>query len=126
MKMLLFVAAGGAVGASGRYLAGMLAIHLSGGYWPFGTFTVNAVGSCVLGVLVAAMTFSWTPSPEVRAFLVVGLLGGFTTFSAFSLDVVLMIERGREGAAALYVGTTLAAAIGGLFAGMRLTRMVLA
>ncbi len=126
MKTFLFVAAGGAVGASGRYLVGILATHLSVGHWPLETLTVNAVGSCVLGVLIAAMSFSWTPSPEVRAFLVVGLLGGFTTFSAFSLDVVLMIERGREGAAALYVGATLAAAIGGLFAGMRLMRMVLA
>jgi len=70
------------------------------------------------------MTFSWSPSPELRAFIVVGVLGGFTTFSAFSLDVVLLIERGRLSLAALYLIGTVALSVGGLFAGMRLTRMV--
>lgn len=125
MKMFLMVALGGAVGASGRYAVGMLATHFAPASYPWGTFTVNVVGSFVLGVLAAAMTFEWSPSPELRAFLIVGLLGGFTTFSAFSLDVVLLMERGRLGLAAIYLTTTFILSIGGLFAGLRLTRMIL-
>lgn len=125
MKMLLMVALGGAVGASGRYAVGVLAGQMAHGTFPVGTFAVNAIGSAVLGVLVASMSV-WSPSPELRAFMVVGVLGGFTTFSAFSLDVVLLIERGRPGLAAGYAIATVAIAVGGLFAGMRLTRMMLA
>ena len=125
MKTLIMVALGGALGASGRYAVGVAAGHLSRGSFPFGTFTVNIVGSFVLGVLAGLMAFSWNPSPEMRAFVVVGVLGGFTTFSAFSLDVVLMIERGRLALAAGYMAATLVIAVGGLFAGLRLTRMLL-
>lgn len=126
MKTLVMVALGGALGASGRYAVGIAAGHLSRGAFPFGTFTVNIVGSFILGVLAGLMTFSWNPSPEMRAFVVVGVLGGFTTFSAFSLDVVLMIERGRLALAAGYIAATVLLAVGGLFAGLRLTRMLLA
>jgi CrcB protein len=126
MKTLLFVALGGAIGASGRYMVGSLVGHLPHGGFPLGTFAVNAVGSFVLGVLAALMAMTWSPSPELRAFLVVGVLGGFTTFSAFSLDVILLIERGRAALALGYVAGTLIVAVGGLFAGLRLTRMLLA
>jgi fluoride exporter len=125
MKTLIMVALGGAAGASGRYAVGLLATHLTRGGFPWGTFAVNLTGSFVLGVLAALMAFTWSPSPELRAFLVVGVLGGFTTFSAFSLDVVLLIERGRLGLAAVYVLATLLLSVGGLFAGLRLTRMAL-
>ena len=124
MKTLLIVALGGALGASCRYGIGVAATHLGSGHFPWGTFSVNVIGSFILGVLVAVMTFSWSPSPELRAFIVVGVLGGFTTFSAFSLDVVLLIERGWLSLAALYLIGTVALSVGGLFAGMRLTRMV--
>lgn len=126
MKTLLFVAIGGAVGASGRYAVGMLATHFAPSGYPWGTFAVNVAGSFALGVLAALMALTWSPSPELRAFLVVGLLGGFTTFSAFSLDVVLLAERGRLGLAAIYLVGTVIMSVGGLFAGLRLTRMVLA
>jgi fluoride exporter len=125
MKTLLLVALGGALGASCRYGVGVAATHLGSGHFPWGTFSVNIIGSFILGVLVAMMTFSWSPSPELRAFVVVGVLGGFTTFSAFSLDVVLLIERGRLTLAALYLIGTVAISVAGLFAGLRLTRMVL-
>lgn len=124
MKTLLFVALGGAIGASGRYMVGSLVSHLPHGGFPLGTFTVNAVGSFALGVLAALMAMTWSPSPELRAFLVVGVLGGFTTFSAFSLDVILLVERGRAALALGYVAASLIVAIGGLFAGLRLTRML--
>lgn len=126
MKTVLFVAAGGAVGASARYAVGVLAGHFGSGAYPWGTFTVNVAGSFILGALVAIMTFSWSPSPDLRAFIVVGVLGGFTTFSAFSLDTILLIERGRAGIAAVYLLSTVIASVGGLFAGLRLGRMVLA
>lgn len=125
MKTLLMVALGGAAGASGRYAVDVLATHFGSGAFPWGTFAVNAVGSFVLGSLAALMAFTWTPSAELRAFLVVGLLGGFTTFSAFSLDVVLLVERGRLALAAGYLLATVVASIGGLFAGLRLVRMAL-
>ena len=126
MKTLFMVALGGALGASGRYAVSIAAGHLSPGNVPLGTFAVNVAGSVVLGVFAGLMAFSWNPSPEMRAFVAVGVLGGFTTFSAFSLEVILLIERGRLELAAGYVAATLLIAIGGLFAGLRLTRMLLA
>ena len=71
------------------------------------------------------MTFSWSPSAEMRAFLVVGVLGGFTTFSAYSLEVVLLMERDRLQLAAVFMLGSVALSVAGLFAGMRLTRMIL-
>ena len=125
MKIFLFVALGGALGASCRYGIGVAAAHFGSGQFPWGTFTVNVVGSFVLGVLVALMTFSWSPSAEMRAFVVVGVLGGFTTFSAYSLEVVLLMERDRLPLAAVFMLGTVGLSVIGLFAGMRLTRMIL-
>ena len=126
MKILLSVALGGAVGASARYFLGS---HL--GAWlghgvPWATLIINILGSFLLGVFVALSALVWSPSAPLRAFIAVGALGGFTTFSAFSLDVVLLAERGRLETAALYALTSAALAIGGLFAGLRLTRWILA
>jgi CrcB protein len=125
MKTLIYVALGGAIGASGRYAVGVLAVHVGGGPFPWGTILVNIVGSVILGALAAGMAFSWSPSPELRAFLVVGILGGFTTFSAFSLETVLFIEKGRLDLAAVYILGTLVLSVGGLFAGLKLTRAIL-
>ena len=126
MKTLLLVALGAALGVSCRYGVGVVAAHFGGTQFPWGTFLVNIAGSFALGVAVTLMTFTWSPSPELRAFVMVGVLGGFTTFSAFSLDVVLMIERDRLALAAIYMTGTVVISIVGLFAGLRLTRMVLA
>jgi len=125
MKTLLFVALGGALGASCRYGIGVAADHFGSGQFPWGTFTVNVLGSFVLGILLSLMTFSWSPSAEMRAFLVVGVLGGFTTFSAYSLEVVLLMERDRLQLAAVFMLGSVALSVAGLFAGMRLTRMIL-
>lgn len=119
--MLFAVAAGGAAGATARFLVGTLAEPLGG--YPWGTFTVNVIGSFLLGLLAGAL--SWNPAPELRAFLTVGLLGGFTTFSAFSLDIVLLAERGRLELAAVYFASTVFCSVGGLVAGLRLSRMLL-
>lgn len=125
MSTVVMIALGGASGAVGRHLVGSAVAHAVGGSYPWGTFAVNAAGSFVLGALAGAMALAWTPSPETRAFLVVGFLGGFTTFSAFSLDAVLLAERGRSDLAAAYVVSSVAVSVGGLFAGLRLARLAL-
>ena len=86
--MLLAVAFGGAVGAAGRHLVSGQIMRWAGGGFPWGTLTVNVLGSFLLGVLVEYLVLRWSATQEMRGFLVVGLLGGFTTFSAFSLDAV--------------------------------------
>jgi CrcB protein len=129
MMTVLAVAAGGAIGAVGRYaLTGwaerLLSAWLGGGP-PYGTLAVNVIGSFLLGVLVETLALSLSVAPEFRALLVIGVLGGFTTFSAFSLDTVLLIERGELGRAAFYVLLSVALSVGSLFAGLRLMRLVL-
>ena len=88
MNFILAIAAGGAIGAIGRHYAGVIALKWLGAGFPFGTLFVNVTGSFVMGALIALMSLRWTVGDEVRAFLTVGLMGGFTTFSAFSLDFV--------------------------------------
>lgn len=126
MKMLLAVALGGAVGATGRYLFASQALRLMGPGFPWGTLGVNLVGSFCMGVLVESLALRFHVSPEVRVFLVTGVLGGFTTFSAFSLDMSLMIEKKELLLAAIYASGSLAGAVLALFVGLWLTRMVLA
>jgi CrcB protein len=86
----------------------------------------NVIGSFVMGVLVAAGALFWSPSPELRAFLTVGLLGAFTTFSSFSLEVALLYERGDLGLAALYIVASVILCVLGLFLGLWLVRGVAA
>ena len=125
MNLVLAIAAGGALGAVGRHLVGAAALRLFGSGFPVGTVTVNIVGSFLMGALVALMALKLSPSPELRAFLTVGLLGGFTTFSAFSLDAVLLYERGAFAAAVAYVAVSVVCSIGGLVAGLQIVRQVL-
>ena len=124
-KTLVFVALGGALGAMGRYLVVGLVGRWAGAEFPFGTLAVNVLGSFVLGALVATMALRWEVPPEARAFLVVGVLGAFTTFSAFSLDVIQQWERGQAAEAAIYVVASVTLSVLGLLAGLRLVRFVL-
>ena len=126
VKMLLAVAAGGAVGAVGRYLVVSAVGHIFGTGFPLGTIVVNVVGSFVLGALIEALALVWSPSPELRAMVVVGVLGAFTTFSTFSMDVVLLYERGALGQAALYIGASVILSIGAFCLGLSLLRSALA
>ena len=126
VKMLLAVAAGGAVGAVGRYLVVSAVGHIFGTGFPLGTIVVNVVGSFVLGALIEALALVWSPSPELRAMVVVGVLGAFTTFSTFSMDVVLLYERGALGQAALYIGASVILSIGAFFLGLHLLRSAMA
>lgn len=123
--LLLAIAAGGACGAVGRYLVSSLAGSLFGLGFPYGTLIVNVVGSFVMGVLVELGALVWSPTPELRAMLVTGLLGAFTTFSTFSLDVVTLFERKAHVAAGLYLVMSVVLSIGMLIVGMRLTRVLI-
>ena len=124
MKMLLAVALGGAFGATGRYLFAAQALRIMGPGFPWGTLGVNVVGSFVMGMLVEGLALRFQVSPEVRVFLVTGVLGGFTTFSAFSLDVSLMIEKKELALAALYAFGSLGGAVLALFLGLWIARAV--
>ena len=124
MSMIIAIAIGGAAGAVGRHFVNIGMASLLGHGFPWGTLTVNVVGSLIIGLLVPLMAVSWTVSPEMRALLTVGGLGAFTTFSTFSLDAVVLYERGAIGAAAIYVIVSVVAAIGALFLGLRLGRML--
>lgn len=124
MQILFAIAAGGALGAVLRHFVNSGAAQLWGGGFPWGIMAVNVLGSFVMGCLIAGFAHVSEPSQAVKAFLTVGLLGGFTTFSSFSLDAVTLFERGEHLAAALYVAGSVLFAIGGLVAGMALVRAV--
>jgi CrcB protein len=126
MKMILSIAAGGAIGAVGRYLAMSVVGHWFGSAFPYATLAVNVLGSFVLGALVEFMALIWSPSAEMRALLVVGMLGAFTTFSTFSLDVVILFERGALVSAGTYVVVSVIVSVAAFAAGMYLFRHVLA
>lgn len=124
MTRLLLVALGGALGSMARYGVGLGAARLfPASTWPWGTLTVNVVGGLAMGLLVGWMGLRAGAGQEtVRVFAAVGLLGGFTTFSAFSLETVLMIERREYGLAGAYVLLSVVLAVAALMAGLMLAR----
>ena len=122
MYHLLFVMAGGALGSAARFLVGRATLRGFGPDFPYGTLTVNLVGGFAMGVLVAFLA-RHSASENWRLLLGVGVLGGFTTFSAFSLDVVTMIERGSLGAALGYALLSVIGSVIALFAGLTLVRV---
>ena len=126
MWMYLAVGAGGAVGAMARYAVASQALHIMGPNFPWGTLFVNVVGSLAIGVLAEAFALKLSVTPEMRVFLITGFLGGFTTFSAFSLDAVNMVQRGDVGPAAVYIGASVVFSVGALMLGLVATRWVLA
>jgi CrcB protein len=129
MKQLLLVGLGGAIGSVARYLAGIVILRWTGVGFPFNTLFVNVVGSFIMGLLVATMLRidpARALATDVRLFLAVGMLGGFTTFSSFSADVAALWERGTHGETALYVLGSVALSIGAVFAGLFLVRRLAA
>ena len=123
MLPLLYVMVGGAVGSGARYLTGSAMTALLGPDYPFGTLAVNIVGGLLMGVLVGVLARN-AASENWRLLLAVGVLGGFTTFSAFSLEVVTMIERGAFGVAFGYVLVSVIGSVAALFAGLSAVRAV--
>ncbi len=118
----LVVFLGGGVGAALRHGVNLAAARLLGTHFPYGTLTVNVLGSLIMGLMAAWFAFEGSPSQHWRLFLTTGMLGGFTTFSTFSLDTALLYERGELGLAALYVAASVAAGLLGLFGGLALIR----
>ncbi len=125
MKLILFIAVGGALGAVLRHAVGVQVLRWLGSGFPFGTLAVNIIGSFAMGALVEVMALRWQVGIETRAFLIVGLLGGFTTFSAFSLDVVLLYERGAFLSMAFYLAASITLSVFGLVAGLHVFRAIL-
>lgn len=121
---LLQVALGGAIGAMGRYLTGVAAVRLMGHGFPWGTLVVNIVGSFVMGVIVVVLAKKG--GNHLAPLLMTGLLGGFTTFSAFSLDVLTLYERGQAGLALGYALASVLLSLIAIAAALWLTRGVLA
>ena len=120
----LYVALGGAIGSALRFGVGLAVLRLAAPGFPLAILTVNVIGSFLMGMVVV-----WAVQRGLTAwqpFLMTGILGGFTTFSAFSLEAFTLLERGQTGAAALYVALSVAGSIGALAAGVMLARGVLA
>jgi len=125
MKLIFAVAVGGALGAVARHLMTLQFTLMFGHGFPWGTFFVNALGSFLLGGLIEVLAVLWSPNEALRGFLVVGVLGAFTTFSTFSMDAFLLYDRGQWSAAAIYIMASVALSIVGLFVGLRIFRLVL-
>jgi CrcB protein len=119
---LVLVAVGGALGACLRYLVGVWTLANLGAGLPFATWSVNILGSFAMGVLIAWLMRLESGGAELRLLLGVGVLGGFTTFSAFSLEVFTMINRNEIGLAAAYAVSSVAGSVLALMAGVWLVR----
>ena len=122
----LLVFLGGGVGAALRHGVNMLAARLLSGAFPWGTLCINVLGSFVMGAVVEFWAQKSGLPQQARLFLTTGILGGFTTFSAFSLDAALLFERGEVGLAALYVGASVILSLVAVAAGLALMRAMLA
>jgi CrcB protein len=122
MKNYLIVFAGCGIGGALRHFANVWVPRVAGTNFPFHTLTVNVLGSFVMGVLAAYFALRSESSLAWKLFLTTGILGGFTTFSAFSLDTALLFERGTAAMAITYVLVSVLASIGGLFLGLQLIR----
>ena len=121
MPNLLIVMLGGALGAGARPLVGAFTLARYGSGFPWGTLSVNLVGGLLMGLLAGWLARSGG-SEASRLFFAVGVLGGFTTFSAFSLETFLMIERSQYGIAALYIGASVIGSVALLFLGLWVMR----
>jgi len=122
MNGFIVVFLGGGLGAAARHGVNLLAAQGWGARFPWGTLAINVLGSLLIGVLAEWFALRAQLPQPLRLFLITGVLGGFTTFSAFSLEVGLLIERGQVAAAAGYVAASVIAAVGAMFAGMYLVR----
>jgi len=118
----LIVFLGGGLGAAVRHGINIGVARTLGTAFPYGTLLINITGSFIMGLVAAYFAFKGDASQHWRLFLTTGILGGYTTFSAFSLDAALLYERGEIGMSALYVAASVALAIAGLFAGFALVR----
>ena len=125
MGTVLAVGFGGGLGALARYyIAGW--VQPAGAEFSWGIFIVNITGGLLMGLIVEASALKLNLSPDLRSFLTVGILGGYTTFSTFSLDCALLLQKGQYGLAAAYMIGSVVLSILALFAGLWLVRLVYA
>lgn len=118
--IIVFVGAG--IGGAMRHGVNVAGFRLLGSSFPYETLTVNVVGSLVMGLMAGLFALKFDPGQSWRLFLTTGILGGFTTFSAFSLDAVVLYERRALGPMAIYVIASLVLSIAGLFTGLFIVR----
>jgi CrcB protein len=118
----LIVFLGGGLGAALRHGVNLASARILGMAFPYATIIENVSGSLIMGMLAAYFAFKGDASQHWRLFITTGILGGYTTFSAFSLDVALLYERGELGLAAFYAAVSVLLSVGGLFAGLALVR----
>lgn len=118
----LIVFIGGGIGAALRHGLNLVAAGLVGTAFPYGTLFINIVGSLAMGLIAEYFALRSGLPQSWRLFLTTGILGGFTTFSAFSLEAALLYERGQLASAAIYVVASVVLSIGGLFAGLAIIR----
>ncbi len=126
LKTIALVAAGGATGAVARYLVVTMSATLWGSPFPVGTIVVNIAGSCILGLLMGGVFSTLGSSSELRTLLVIGFLGSFTTFSAFSGDTVSLIERNAYLAAGTYIAVSVIGSIVAFLIGLRTIKALVA
>jgi len=122
MGNILIVAAGGAVGSVTRHLVGTASLRLFGAGFPVGTMVVNIVGSFLMGVFIELLAQRFSASEQLRLLVATGFLGGFTTFSAFSLDFITLWQRGETVAAVAYAGVSVVVSLLALAGGLALVR----
>jgi fluoride exporter len=118
--ILVFI--GGGLGSTLRYIVNVICPILFGAAFPYHTFIINITGSTVMGLVAGYLAFKGDAAQSWRLFLMTGILGGYTTFSAFSLDTAVLYERGEIGLALFYVLGSVVLSIAGLFAGLALVR----
>jgi CrcB protein len=121
---ILLVAIGGSIGASARHVVNIVSAKLFGIGFPWGTLAVNVVGCFAMGVLIEVLARRFNASNELRLFIATGILGGFTTFSAFSLDFAVLWERGAAAAAVGYVLASVIGSLASVFLGLWLARSI--
>ncbi len=122
MNMILSISAGAIAGALGRHYMMIAASRIFGNTFPWGTLIINILGSFLIGVVIEVFALKLNASQELRAFLTVGILGSFTTFSTFSLDTATLIQRGEILMASTYVVSSVLIGLASLFAGIYITR----
>ena len=124
--ILAMVGLGGAIGSVARYLIASWVQSPAWTGFPYGIFIVNVTGGLIMGLLTEAMALKFHVSPELRAFLTTGILGGYTTFSTFSLEAGLLIERHAYGQAVFYIAGSALLSVAALFAGFWIVRAIYA
>jgi len=123
MYTYLSIAVGGALGSMARYATGVYVGRWLGMAFPWGTLLINVLGSFLIGVFAESFALRWDASQSTRVFLVVGICGGYTTFSTFSLDVVTLLNRGELVAASSYIAASVVLSIAALYAALHVMRV---